>query len=894
MSQYKNKLPPKWIDRFLQWRLPEEQFEEVQGDMHELYGLWVEEVGEKKARRMYMFNAFTFLRPLPTREAIIHDRTNQYSQANFFDMILNYLTIAYRNLWKNKAFSVLNTIGLALGITAFVFILQYIGFEKSVNRFHTNLPNLYRVLYEKNRLALPAIPPAISPLIEDNFAEVEGFCRIAGSIAKGVVTYAADEDQPIEVFREEKITYADASFFELFSFPTVQGSASALQRPNTVSISQSQARKYFGRKNALGKMLTLNNQFGKTSYTVTSVYQDFPITSDLQYDMIFSLQTLADPTNRNGNDWARLDNMDTQFLTTFFLVKSTADYRALEQKLNLFKKQWQPEDEDVLRLQPMKEMHLARSLSENYPTEGKLGFVYLLAGIAILILTIAWFNYINLSTVGALKRAKEVGIRKVVGASQNQLISQFLGESLLLNLVGVIMALLLIIVLQPLVNELTGKPLSLAVLQENGFWVASLLILLCGSLGSGSYTAFALSSFRPVQVLKGTLSRFGKGVGLRQALVVFQFSISIALIACTMGLYQQLQFMQNQNLGMNINQLLVLRGPSVGKDSTFIQRTTAFGNALAQLPYISDYSNTGSIPGSGYNFQTTGITRLNSQPEDSKKGYAITNIDDRFLPTYGVELVAGKNFTAEVCARPPKQTNQVLVNEKAALQLGFASAQAAVGQKIIYGREREIIGVVKDYNHQSLRQTIDPMIFMPHYSGNFFTIRLTTEQIQAKMAELEALYKQYYPVNPFEYFFLDENYNKQYEVERQYGNIFTIASLLAIFIACLGLFGLAAYTAQQRVKEIGIRKVLGASVSNITLLLSKDFLSLVLISFVIATPLSWYAMHRWLENFAYQIHISWILFALAGGVAFLIAGFTVSWQAIKTALANPVKSLRNE
>ncbi|MCU0352402.1 MAG: ABC transporter permease [Cytophagales bacterium] len=816
-------------------------------------------------------------------------------------MFRNYLKIAFRNLWKNRVFSIVNISGLALGITAFLFILEYIGFEQSANRFHTNLPSLYRVMIEGEVKSnnYPYVMPGLGPAAKSQFAEVRDYCRI-GQYAPGIVTVpGADSTQYVKSFREEKIVYAEGSFFDFFSFPLTQGSRAALRQPNTVTISESYATKYFGKETPVGKSLMLHNDFGKTNYTVTGVYRDFPENSDLQYDMVFSLETLKNPANLNGNFWADLNTFESQSTPTFLWLRDGADMAALERKLNADYKRRKPNEKNTIRLQPAENMHLARSLGDYLQTYGNLAFVYLLGGVAVLILFIAWFNYVNLSTAGSLKRAKEVGIRKVVGAGNTQLIGQFLGESLLLNVLSFVLAAIVVLVLQPVFNSLIGKNLSLAALGQSWLWAAGLGLLLLGSLASGSYTAFALSSFQPIQTLKGVFAKSAKGIWLRKSLVVFQFSISIALIAGTFVLYRQLQYMQNQSLGMKIDQLLVIKGAEIGDSKERKQAGEVFQNRLSQLSYVKDYSNTGFVPGLNYNFMAAGFTSLNPKPDDDKKTYSVCYIDDRYLNTYGIAMAAGQNVTAEICRRPAETRRQILINEKAAAQLNFASAQAAVGKKIKWGgfgetQEYEVYGVVKDYHHESLQQTIKPIVFFPGYNGGYFTVRLTTSEIQSKMGELERLFQQSFPGNPFEYFFVDENYNKQYATEQQYSQIFTVASCLAIFIACLGLFGLATFMVEQRTKEIGIRKVLGADVTSLVALLSKDFVRLVIVALFIAVPLVWYFMNQWLQNFAYRADIAWWIFAVAGVVSVAVALITVGFQAVKAALANPVKSLRSE
>ncbi|WP_128545435.1 ABC transporter permease [Larkinella soli] len=810
-------------------------------------------------------------------------------------MFNNYLKIAFRNLWKNKAFTFINISGLALGLTTFLFILEFISFEYGVNRFHKNLPTLYRMLAQNREGAtFEFLPPGVGPLTRQQFGEVARYCRTADVIV-GIVS----SGDPVrgKSFRENAITMADGSFFEMFSFPVVSGSANSLNQPFTVAISESVARKYFGGKPALGLSLTLTNQFGRKPYTVTAVYRDMPANSDFRYDMLFSLKTLENPANLNGNaDWAKLDNLESGFTQTYLQLREGADYLAFEQKLNAFKNKLRPETAgEPLRLQPLKNVHLASSLGDTFTTTGKLSFVYLLGGIGLLILAIAWFNYINLSTAGSLKRAREVGVRKAVGAGREQLIAQFLGESVLLNLFGLGLALLLVTSLQDAFNQFTGKPLSLGGLFQGGLWAVGVAGLVVSSLASGMYVAFVLSSFRPTQTLKGVFARSSRGVFLRQSLVVVQFSISVALIASTAVLYRQLQYMQNKDLGVKTDQLLVIQAPEVSIDETFQTRKTAFLQEFEQLAFVQEFCKTTSVPSRWYNFKASGITRPVPKPGEERKSYAIAGVDHRFVPTYGLKLAAGSNITEAMGNKPWDQVTQVMLNETAVRQLGFESTQQAVGKRIRWGRDYEVVGVLKDYHHQSVRQAIDPIIFYPQTNNaSYYTVRLTGDRMPEKVAQLEQLYKRQFPGNPFDFFFVDDNYNRLYQSERQSGTLFALASGLAILIACMGLFGLAAFMAEQRTKEIGVRKVLGASITSIAVLLSGDFLKLVAVAIVIASPLAWWLMNQWLQDFAYKVDLDWWVFALAGLAATLIALATVSFQSIRAALANPVKSLRSE
>jgi putative ABC transport system permease protein len=813
-------------------------------------------------------------------------------------MLKNYLRIAYRNFNKNSAFSFINIGGLSLGLVAFILILQYVSFEKSVNGFHANLPHLYRVLMQnKSGEVWDGVAPGMVSFAKQQLGQIKDYCRIAegSSLGNGVVGLV-DSTSNEKSFREKKFAYVDGSFFTLFSFEILNGNTNALQQPNTVAISQSTAKKYFNDTNAIGNLLTLNNQFGKTLYTVTMIYSDMPENSDFQYDLLFSIQTLADKANLNGNEgWASLEGMRSQWMKAYLLLQSESNSNLLELQITKVKNQVNPESTESIRLQPLAYQHLSNSLNDPFPTIGSLGFIYLISGISVLILVIAWFNYINLSTASSLKRAKEVGIRKVSGASKYQLIRQFLGESFVMNTLAFLISLAIINLIQGSYNYFINKQLSFEALFQTKVWIIGFILIFIGSLASGAYTAFVLSSFKPTQTLKGVFSKSSQGIWLRKTLVIFQFSISIALIGCTIILQRQLYFLQNTDLGMQLHQLLVINGAEVGKDKTFKDRSASFENELSQLGFIQDFCRTGGVPTDGYNYSTPGITRQNAMPGDEKLVYAILEADYRFLKTYSIAMAAGRGFTEEMGSRNQEERNTILVNEKAAKQLGFTSNENAVGQKIIMEeKEFELIGVVKDYHHNSLREQIDAIVFFPRNNGGFYSIKISKLNISAHVSELEKLFKKYFPGNPFDYYFIYDKYNEQYKTELQYGIMFSIASGVAIFIACLGLFGLAIFTVEQHVKQIGIRKVLGASITQITALITKDFLVLVIVSIFIATPISWYGMNKWLQEFAYQTEITWWIFGVAGLIAIVIALITVCSQTINAALRNPVESLRNE
>jgi putative ABC transport system permease protein len=768
-----------------------------------------------------------------------------------------------------------------------------VSFEKSVNQFHAKLPLMYRMLNQDAKgETWPAMATGWAIGAKQNFPEIKEFCRFDEGTAKGIVKR---EGANMASFRESEIGYADGNFFSFFSFPVLSGNVQALKKPKVVFLSKKTASKYFGQEDPIGKTLTLSNQFGVTTYAVEGIYE-IASNSDIRFDMVFSLQTLTNTANSGGNSWVALNNNDSQYLTTFFLLNKGVDVKNLEKKLNKLRSQFNTDKDGLqFRLQAFQNMHLSDKLSNNYQTTGNLKYVYMLLIIAVMILVIAWFNYINLSTAQALKRANEVGVRKVIGATPGNLIFQFLGESMLTNFLSFSLAIVVINLLQPLFNQLVGKELSLIWLGNSSIWIVGLSILLFGSLLSGVYTAFALSSYNPIKTLKGNLTKTSNGIFLRKSLVVSQFTISVVLILVTIVIYSQLKYMQSRNLGITTDQLLVVRGPEVGQDSSYKNRKAAFWNELARQSFVKDYSLSGTVLGSYYNFKTSGFTQPLSKPGAELEAYSFAIIGDRYLKTYGIKLKAGRNFTSEEANVDWNANSKVLLNEKAVAKLGFKSAEEAIQTKIKWDeRYLDVIGVVKDYHHVGLQKAIDPMIFYPQASTSYITVKLTPDQLRSKMTKLEGMFKNFFAGNPFDYFFVDENFNRQYVSEKQYSDIFTTASIWAIFIACLGLFGLSTFTVEIRTKEIGIRKVLGASIVSILSLLSLDFLKLVFIAILIASPVAWYFMNGWLKDFEYQIKLSWWIFAAGGATAIIIAVVTIGVQSINAAMMNPVKSLKND
>ena len=807
-------------------------------------------------------------------------------------MFQNYLTVALRNLSKNKIYSTINIAGLAMGIAAFLFILEYVSLEKSVNKFHAKLPNLARMMCQNAQGEnWPQVEPGWAEIAKSRLPEIKSYCRFSDGITQGVVQNQLNNRS----FREESLSYVEGNFFEFFSFPLVSGQARDFNQPDAVFISASMAKKYFGEESPLEQTLKLNNQFGNRVYVVKGVYEDMGDNSDIRYDMVFSLENLKNKENLNGNSWAALDNLDNQYINMLFELSPNTDLKALEKKLTALRREIQSEkDATVFRLQPLADVHLAKSTQDDLQHTGNRRYVLMLMGIAFLILLIAWFNYINLNTANSIKRASEVGVRKAIGASQQNLLGLFLVESIVVNLSAFVLAIVLVVALQPLFNQLFEKTLSLQTLFQNPVWALGVGLLLLSSIVSGVYIALVLARFKPVDTLKGKLSKTSSGVFLRKLLVVIQFGISVALIISTMLVFKQLKFMQHANLGFDSKQLVVIPSPQLNLDETYKQRKAAYQDEIAQQSFVEGFCTSGSGPGRGYNFATEGFSSPKSKKGTENQSFSFAIIGENYLPTFKIPLKAGRNFTAIETDVEWNDNDKVILNEKAAKALGFEDVKDALTTKITWDeRKLQVIGVVKDYHHEGLQKAIGPIIFYPA-QGNDLTIKLSSDNLPAKLATLEKIYKKYFVGNPFEYLFVDELFNKQYKAEAQFGKIFSAASILAILIACMGLFGLTVFTVESRTKEIGIRKVLGASVGSISSLLTVDFLKLVFVAIVIASPIAWYFMNQWLADFAYRTPVQWWVFALAGGLALLLALVTIGFQSVKAALANPVESLRSE
>lgn len=793
-------------------------------------------------------------------------------------MFKNYFKIACRNLWRHKGFTFLNILGLSAGLAVFFLIYIYVRFETSYDSFNTKADRIYRVVSdlesrsETLHWASTAAPVAIN--IKAEYPEVASFVRLY----KGGVLLRKGDTK----FQENNTLFADSTLFKIFDLPLVAGNPETmLKDPLSLVLSETTAKKYFGNASPLGQTLIFTTD--NLSATVTGVMKDIPENSSIKADMFVSLSTMAKQFN---------DSMDyhwrSYLLYSYLLLEPHAHGKTLEAKLPAFinkhlGEELKKDQENVtLKLEPLRDVYFKSGRSGF--VRGNINNVYTFSIVSVFILLIAGINFINLTTARSAERAKEVGIRKVVGAERFQLAGQFLGESLLISLISFVIALILSALLLPLFNQLAGKTISTGIFSHPAHVFTLFGIALTVGLLAGSYPALILSSFNPIVSLKGRFNTGVRGLKLRKVLVVSQFTISIALIIGTVVVYRQLNHMRNQDLGFAKEQMMVVE--TRGDDNKWVLR-----QELSSLPNVLSTSFSMSVPGGGTYGAATKVE--NTKGEMQLANLELNFVDFGYLEQYKLKLAAGRTFSNKIST---DSTQAIVLNEKAVRLFGYNSPQEAIGKRFFqWGREGTIIGVVKDFNFTSLQDEIRPLSMrIQPQSTNLLSIHVNTEGLPATIAAIESKWNRVIPAQPFSYFFLDEAFNEQYRSEEQFGNLFLNFAILTIFISCLGLLGLASYSTLQRTKEVGVRKVMGASAANITLLLSSDFLKLVLIAFPVAMPIAWIGMHQWLEGFAYRTTMSWWIFAATGLATVLIAFATISYQAIRAALANPIRSLRSE
>lgn len=796
-------------------------------------------------------------------------------------MYKNFIKIALRNLWRNKGFSFLNIMGLAVGLSATFLIVLYINFELSYDSFHSKKENIHRLIadielpndiFEMDRPAL-----AVPPHLKEDFEEIEDAVRV---MELSLAVRSGDLK-----FKEENAVAVDATFFDMFDYHLLHGdAATVLREPFSVVLTPEAASRYFGNENSLGKTLKiLNEDIHDLTFTVTGIMEEAPQNSRFRPEILISFSTYFNGVLPNINDmWGTYDP------EAFVRLNPHADVAQLQSKFPAFlekhigDKMRQDKSSVTLHMEPLKDVYL--NSERNRSISGDINSIYVFSIIALFILLIACINFINLTTARSVERAKEVGVRKVIGAQKNQLSNQFIGESVITSILAFFVSILLSTITLPAFIEVIGKEISSGIFSNPSFVLVLFITALFIGAFSGIYPAFVLSSFKPVNVLKGSFSRSSQGILLRKGLVVTQFTISITLIIGTIVIYNQMDYMSEQELGFNKEQVMIL-------ETGYVPERTALQQKLNQIPEVKSTSYTSSVPGVQNNIAYSIIENSNKEPLTINLTAFFVDYD--FIDHFGLKMLAGRAFSEGFST---DSSAAMIINESAVKLLGYHSPEDALGASFSqWGKKGEIIGVIQDFHFESLQENISPMSMTVSKSGgDFLSVTIGANNISKTIGKIEDEWNKAMPTNPFNYYFLDEAFDRQYQTHERFGKLFVNFAILAIFISCLGLFGLAAYNVLQRRREIGIRKVLGASVTTVIQLLSLEFMKLIGIAFFIAVPIAWFSMKSWLDKFAYRIDLHWWIFALAGMIAIMIALTTVGFHALKASLANPVKSLRTE
>ena len=802
-------------------------------------------------------------------------------------MYKTYFKVAARSLSRNKAFSFINISGLSIGMAAFLLIIHFVRYEKSYEDFIPNADNLYRVtldLYNGSEYVVTDCEthPPFGPTIKSTMPEVKDFVRIQRMEQIREVSYQNEH------FAEEKIYAADPAIFEVWGLQLTKGNVnSALRGPMQLVITESMEKKYFGKENSIGKSLQVKPY--KERLEIVGVIKDIPSNTHLKMDFLISFSSL-EKWGWNLNNWNGNNNY------TYLQLAPGVDLEAFNAGLKSFsKKQFKKE---ILVAEPVKSIHLYSHKTFEPEVNGNAQTVNFLLLISILVLLIVSINYINLTTAKSVERAKEAGIRKIIGSSRASIIIQSIIEFVLINAIAVAIALVLVQARYPLYLEIIGKSIPMNMFQTVGFWQTVALLFLGNVILSGLYPAIVLSSTKPSAVSGRNFTSSPGGILLRRGLVVGQFAATFILLSGTIIVYQQVNYMKSQSLGMKTDQVMVVRAPAISNDDTLeLQKVRVFKNMLSNNSGVAKISSCESLPGVSLHELSTqsGIVQYGRE-QRSGYNYYLYGIDTAFIPLMNIEMAAGLNFSAGSDVR-----NEVVINEEAARMLEFKDAKDAVGKKIALAMNNQpfvtVAGVVKNYHQQSLKEKHLPMILWYHKSASgYLALKVQTADLQHIIGEVKQAWNSTLPGYNFDYYFLDEMFDQQYKADLQFGKTTAVFSGIAIFLACLGLLGLISYTIHKRAKEIGIRKVLGASVAGITVLLSKEYVRLILISIIIASPIAYFGMRNWLQDYEYRIDLNhnWWIFLTAGIIALLIALITVSFQAIKAAIANPVNSLRSE
>jgi putative ABC transport system permease protein len=788
-------------------------------------------------------------------------------------MLKTYFKLAYRNITKDKAYSFINITGLAIGLASSILILLWVQNELSYDKFHNNAGQIYRIASNfgdsksaANSAGLPAGLEAEMPVIKNTVRLGENASTLLETGHKK--------------FEEKRVLYADASFMDMFSYPLVKGDrATALKQVDAILITQEMATKYFGNEDPIGKIIRKDNH---DNVVVTGVLANIPANSDLQFDFVLPMASLAKTfSDLKTNTWDNFNLLDYVQLDKSF-DPTAANLLGLEKKINRIYHKHSPNVKALFALQPLTKIHLAPERLGDLPGHGNAQYVNLFFIIAILILIVACINFMNLATARSARRAKEIGLRKVVGAVRGQLIIQFLSESVFISFLSLVLALGIVILFLPVFNELANRKLTIDV-RDAKLWLSLFGIALLTGLISGSYPALFLSSFKPVKVLKGNVRSMGSNLLFRNTLVVIQFMVSIILLVGTVVIYNQLKFIKNRDPGFEKANLLYI--PMTGD---IWNKQQAFKDELSRNPLTGDFAVTSDLP-TNLGGWTLSVNWDGKDPS-SQMSFPVMAVNEYFTHTFRIKILTGRSFSGAF----KTDSNNYMINEKMAKVMGL-NANTAIGKTLtLWGSKGTIVGVVNDFNFKPIQQAIEPLVMPFNKMGGFVVIRTLPGKTNATIQALAKISQELNPAYPFKFDFLDQDLSDLYKGEQQMGSIFNLFAILGIFVSCLGLYGLSAFMAEQRTKEIGVRKVLGASVLNLVYLLSSGITRLILIAIVIAIPVSWYAVNNWLSGFAYHINVSWLIFFVAPLAALSIAWLTVSYESVKAAIVNPIKSLRSE
>jgi len=812
-------------------------------------------------------------------------------------MLKNYFTVALRSLLRHRGYSLLNVAGLTLGMACCLVLFQYVAYETSFDAFHERKDRIYRATFEQTKNGEEqgfgaTVGVIFGPTMAAEVPGIARYTRVHPNYGTAVISYRGEAE--VRTFKEWGAFFVDSTFLSMFDFPVVRGDPErALRQPQTLLMSETTARKYFGAEEAIGRTVTFTGWVNGT-YTVSGVFKDVPVTSHIQFDVLLPMQDLLRDGRFDREAWG------WQNFVTYIETDERADVSAIEAKITELYMKYRSDDftssntQAKAHLQPLLDIHLNKEIQGPAAVTGDRKTVYFFTIIGLITLIIALVNYVNLATARAMDRSKEVGVRKVVGAQKTQLVGQFLMESGVTNIVALILAITLSLLLLPVVNRVAEVEMTRDLWLDGRFWAVFLGIFGVGALLSGIYPAFVLSSFKPVTVLKGKVGAFTSNMPLRKVLVVVQFAASIALLAGTVIVYSQLSYMRGLDTGLDLEQILVVEGPTVrAENADRGSEMTTLKSELRKIPAVREVALSATTPGRGFMWYTM-MYRETADPSTMRQVRG-TRIDDDFEKVFGLKLAAGQAFT-EGFAEPDSGASAAMVNETMAQEMGFSTNEEAIDQRITTGGGSVSIirGVFEDFRWSSAHREAEAVIFQYDNGGGHISMKMTTTQLPQTISAVEDTYKRLFPGNPFNYYFADASFDEQYKADRRFATLFGAFAGIAIIIACLGLFGLASFTAERRTKEIGVRKVLGATVGSVVGLLSKEFVILVGVAFLIATPAAYLYMKDWLNDFAYHITLGPGVFVLAGVMALFIAIVTVSYQAVKAALADPVRSLRYE